>query len=179
MCTVFWRGVCVLRDSKDMTTFSILNYFYAIIFAFLLHPTVGGGERGTPTQATNTANKGRAGTAGHTLTHRRGGGGVRGRVRVPLSSRSGQRGGGAVATRGGVVRRHLATGPGAGAWTGDGGGAWTATAKRQKVRTRGRNRDPPYRKKVDFTERGQRVRRHRTQTPHVSEPYIWLDCQAS
>ena len=57
MCTVFGRGVCVLRDSKDMTTFSILNYFDAIIFAFLLHPTVGGQERSTPTQATNTANK--------------------------------------------------------------------------------------------------------------------------
>ena len=67
-----------------MTTFSILNYFYAIIFAFLLHPTVGGGERGTPTQATNTANKGGAGTTGHTLTHRRGGGGVRGRVWASL-----------------------------------------------------------------------------------------------
>jgi hypothetical protein len=35
-----------------------------------------------------------------------------------------------------------------------------ATGNRQKIRTRGRNRDPPYRKQIDFPERGQRVKRY-------------------
>ena len=64
MCSVFWRGVCVLRSHKCKTTFSIPDYFDAIIFAFPLYPTAGAGERDTPTQAQPKANKDRGRDSG-------------------------------------------------------------------------------------------------------------------
>jgi hypothetical protein len=46
MCTVFGRGVCVLRDSKDMTTFSINKQTGNISLTLIEEVSIGGGERG-------------------------------------------------------------------------------------------------------------------------------------
>ena len=114
---------------------------------------------------------------GHRLTGATHGRGVRARVGLSIPPGAGP---GRGRARGGVARSaSRAVVPLSALGSGRGPGRWDRSGNRQKIRAGNPKQHPPYRKKVDFPARGQRVRRHRTQNPHASEPYIRLDCQAS